>query len=281
MEKTFSTRKPQVVEGVIRKDKGNMWGRMHFRSVRVLDERLVLVQVEDLTPEKSRLILNARHQRELRHSIAEAKKEIAQRRKAEQSLNESVIKLKKTLDGTVAALALLAEKRDPYTAGHQLRVARLASAIAKRMGFPADRVKGISIAASMHDIGKICVPAELMSKPGRLSEHEHGIIKAHAEIGYDILKVVEFPWPFAEVALQHHERINGTGYPRGLKGPDIRPESRIVAVADVVEAMSSHRPYRPKLPLREAAREIYENRGILYDTEAVASCLSVMRAGIL
>ncbi len=263
---TFSTRKPQVAEGVIRKDNGNMWGRMHFRSLRLLGERLVLVQIEDLTPEKRQLILKARHQEELQHSIREAKKEIALRRQAEQRLKESLIKFKKTLDGTVTALASVAEKKDPYTAGHQLRVARLASAIAREMGLPTDQVDGIGIAASMHDIGKICVPAELLSRPGRLSEHEYGIIKAHAEIGYDILKVVEFPWPFADIALQHHERINGTGYPRGLKGDDIRLESRIVAVADVVEAMCSHRPYRPRLPLREAVREIHENRGVLYDT---------------
>jgi HD-GYP domain-containing protein (c-di-GMP phosphodiesterase class II) len=277
IESTFSTRKPQVVAGVIRKDNGNMWGRMHFRSLRVFGERLVLIQVEDLTPEKRQLILKARHQEQLQHSMMEATKEIAHRRQVEQRLKESLIKFKKTLVGTVTALASLAEKKDPYTAGHQLRVARLATGIAKGMGLPSDRVEGIGIAASMHDIGKICVPAELLSKPGRLSEHEYGIIMAHAEIGYDILKVVEFPWPFAEIALQHHERINGTGYPRGLKGADIRLESRIVAVADVVEAMSSHRPYRPALGLRVAVQEISDNRGVLYDSKVAETCLAMFK----
>jgi HD-GYP domain-containing protein (c-di-GMP phosphodiesterase class II) len=290
-EMTFSTRKPRVVEGLIRKDKGNMWGRMHFRSLRILGERLVLVQIEDLTPQKRELILRAKYQEELQRSVMEAtvklsslneglKKEIAFRSQAEQGLKESLTRFKKTLDGTVKALASIAEKRDPYTAGHQRRVARLSSAIAKAMGLPENRVEGIGIAASMHDVGKICVPAELLSKPGRLSGHEYGIIMAHPEIGYDILKVVEFPWPLAEIALQHHERINGTGYPRGLKSDDILLEARIVAVADVVEAMSSHRPYRPMLGLREAVREIHENRGILYDKAVVDACLSIMRNGL-
>jgi putative two-component system response regulator len=172
-------------------------------------------------------------------------------------------------------LASLAEKRDPYTAGHQLRVARLASAIAKHMGLAADRVKGIGIAASMHDIGKICVPAELLSKPGRINEHEYGIIKAHPEVGYDILKVIDFPWPLAEIALQHHERIDGTGYPRGLGGHEMLLESRVIAVADVVEAISSHRPYRAALGLESALQEIAGKRGVLYDTDVVDACLAL------
>jgi HD-GYP domain-containing protein (c-di-GMP phosphodiesterase class II) len=294
-EAVFSTRKPQVLEAMIRTEQAFMWGRIHLRSLRILGEQLVLVLVEDLTPEKRRLILQNRHEkelektrRELEYRVREAtlelsrvneglRKEIAYRRRAQQELKESLVKFKKTLDGTITALASLAEKRDPYTAGHQLRVARLACAIAKRMGLAADRVKGIGIAASMHDIGKICVPAELLSKPGRISEHEYGIIKAHPEVGYDILKVIDFPWPLAEIALQHHERIDGTGYPRGLEGREMLLESRIIAVADVVEAISSHRPYRPSLGLKHAVREIVDNRGILYDTDVVNSCLAIFQ----
>jgi HD-GYP domain-containing protein (c-di-GMP phosphodiesterase class II) len=205
------------------------------------------------------------------------RKEIAFQRRAQQELKESLVKFKKTLDGTITALASLAEKRDPYTAGHQLRVARLACAIARRMGLAADRGKGMGIAASMHEIGKICVPAELLSKPGRISEHEYGIIKAHPEVGYDILKVIDFPWPLAEIALQHHERIDGTGYPRGLEGREMLLESRIIAVADVVEAISSHRPYRPSLGLKHAVREIVDNRGRLYDADVVDSCLAIFQ----
>lgn len=291
----FLTRKPQVVEAMIRGDRGNIWGKMHFRSLRIVEERLLLVLVEDLTSEKKQLLFKDRHEKELQkaHSLLETRvneataelsraneglrKEVAYRRQTEQKLKDSLDKVKKTLDGTIAALASLAEKRDPYVAGHQLRVARLACAIAKVMGLSEDRIKGIGIAASMHDIGKICVPAELLSKPGRISEHEYGIIRAHPEIGYDILKVIDFPWPLAEIALQHHERIDGTGYPRGLKGDEMLLESRIIAVADVVEAMSSHRPYRPALGVGDAVREIRKYRGIRFDEAVVDACLTVLK----
>jgi HD-GYP domain-containing protein (c-di-GMP phosphodiesterase class II) len=296
-EAVFSTRKPQILEGMIRTGQTFMWGRIHLRSLRILGEQLVLVLVEDLTPEKRQLILQNKHEKELektrrelenrvREATAELSKvneglrnEIAYRRRAQQELKESLVKFKKTLDGTITALASLAEKRDPYTAGHQLRVARLARAIAKHMGLAVERVKGIGIAASMHDIGKICVPAELLSKPGRINEHEYGIIKAHPEVGYDILKVIDFPWPLAEIALQHHERIDGTGYPRGLEGHEMLLESRIIAVADVVEAISSHRPYRPALGLKTAVQEIADKRGILYDKDVVDSCLALFKRG--
>jgi HD-GYP domain-containing protein (c-di-GMP phosphodiesterase class II) len=292
-ETVFSTRKPRVLEGMIRTEESFMWGRIHLRSLRILGEQLVLVLVEDLTPEKRQLVLQDKHEKELektrmelekrvREATAELsraneglRKEIMYRRRAQQELNESLAKFKKTLDGAITALASLAEKRDPYTAGHQLRVARLASAIARHMGLAADRVKGIGIAASMHDIGKICVPAELLSKPGRINEHEYGIIKAHPEVGYDILKVIDFPWPLAEIALQHHERIDGTGYPRGLEGHEMLLESRIIAVADVVEAISSHRPYRAALGLESALHEIVGKRGVLYDTDVVDACLAL------
>lgn len=294
-EKVFLTRKPQIVEAMIKRDRGTMWGRMHFRSLRILGERMVLILVEDLTPEKKQLLLKERHERELRSArsqlqtrVNEAtaelsrvneglRKEITYRRHAEQKLKQSLVNFKKALDGTIAALASLAEKRDPYVAGHQLRVARLACAMATVMGLPEEQIKAIGIAASMHDIGKICVPAELLSKPGRINEYEYGIIRAHPEIGYDVLKVIEFPWPLAEIVLQHHERIDGTGYPRGLKNEEILLESRIIGVADVVEAMSSHRPYRPALAIGEAVAEIRKHKGTRYDSQVVDACLTVLK----
>lgn len=294
-EAVFATRKPHVLEGMIRTEESFMWGRIHLRSLRILGEQLVLVLVEDLTPEKRRLILQEKHEKELERARRELEKrvreataelsrvneglrrEIAYRRQAQLEQMESLEKFKKTLDGTITALASLAEKRDPYTAGHQLRVARLASAIGKHMGLAPDRVKGLGIAASMHDIGKICVPAELLSKPGRINEHEYGIIKAHPEVGYDILKAIDFPWPLADIALQHHERIDGTGYPKGLRGNEMLLESRIIAVADVVEAISSHRPYRAALGLENALQEIVDKRGVLYDKDVVDACLSLFR----
>jgi HD-GYP domain-containing protein (c-di-GMP phosphodiesterase class II) len=277
VEATFATRQSQKADGAIQMDSGYMWGRFHFRSLRVLGVQLVLVQIEDLTYEKKQIVLRVKHHKELQKSIGEVKQELKQRHQVERALKDSLAKFKTTLDGVLKSLATLVERKDPYTAGHQLRVARLSTAIAKQMGLPADQIRGINIAASMHDIGKVCVPAELLSKPGRLNEHEYGIIRAHPEIGYDILKGVEFPWPFADIALQHHERMNGSGYPRGLKGDAIRIESRIVAVADVVEAMLSHRPYRPKLPLKEAIKELQDNRGTLYDSDVVDACLIVLR----
>jgi HD-GYP domain-containing protein (c-di-GMP phosphodiesterase class II) len=188
-------------------------------------------------------------------------------------------RLQDTLNGTIIALARMSEKRDPHTAGHQRRTAQLACAIAEKMGFSQDRVEGVAIAAAVHDIGKISIPAEMLSKPGKLSQHEYNIIKCHPEIGYDILKEIASPWPLATIVLQHHERMNGEGYPGGLRGDQIRLESRIVAVSDVVEAMSSHRPYRPPLGRDSAINEIVKNKGVLYDPDVVDVCLEIMKDG--
>lgn len=179
------------------------------------------------------------------------------------------------LVGTVDAIARAVEARDPYTAGHQRRVASLSCAIAKRMGLDEDRIEGIRMGATIHDIGKIQVPAELLVKPSKLSEIEYSLIQNHAQVGYDILKDIHFPWPVANIAHQHHERIDGSGYPQGLKGDEICLEARIVAVADVVEAMASHRPYKQALGIDLALAEIQQNQGVLYDSEAVDACLKV------
>lgn len=180
-----------------------------------------------------------------------------------------------SLVGTVDAIARAVEARDPYTAGHQRRVASLACAIAKRMGLDEDRIEGIRMGATIHDIGKIQVPAELLVKPTKLTEIEYMMIQNHAPVGYEILKDIKFPWPVADIAHQHHERMDGSGYPQGLKGEEICLEARIVAVADVVEAMATHRPYKTALGIEVALDEIKQNKGILYDTEAVNACLEV------
>ena len=216
----------------------------------------------------------------IRNSLRRRELEIASRvyrKELEQKVEERTAELQKTLSGTIYALTMTVEMRDPYTSGHQQRVSDLASAIAKEMGFPADKIVGIHIAGMLHDIGKIAIPAEILSKPGRLSKTEFDLIKEHSQVGYDILKSIKFPWPVAQIVLQHHERINGFGYPNGLLGREMLIEAKIMGVADVVEAMASHRPYRPALGIDKALEEISINKGKLYDTETVNACLKVFK----
>jgi putative two-component system response regulator len=207
------------------------------------------------------------------------RKEINTRKKAEADLVLSMNRLRKTIDGVVEAIVMAVEIRDRYTAGHQKRVAGLAEAIAREMGMDSDVVDGISVAGKIHDLGKLAVPAEILAKPTILSDTEFDIIKTHAQYGYDILKNVEFLWPVAEIVYQHHERIDGSGYPRGLGGDEILLEAKIISVSDVVEAMASHRPYRPSLGLDFALEEIEKNNGKLYDKEVADVCVSLLRSG--
>jgi len=202
-------------------------------------------------------------------------RDITQRKQAEEDLRQSLEKLQKTIEGTVSAMASVVEIKDPYTAGHQKRVTRLASAIAEELGLPKEQIEGIRIAGLIHDIGKVSIPAEILSKPGRITDLEFSVIKTHSQAGYDILKTIEFPWPIAQIVLQHHERLNGSGYPQGLSGEEILLEARILGVADVVEAMASHRPYRPALGIDKALEEIAQNRGILYDARVAEACLKL------
>jgi PAS domain S-box-containing protein len=190
---------------------------------------------------------------------------------------ESADRMRKALGATVQAIAVTVETRDPYTAGHQRRVADLARAMATEMNLPADQIDGIRMVAIIHDLGKLSVPAEILSKPTKLTALEFSLIKTHAQSGYDILKDIDFPWPIARIVLEHHERMNGSGYPNGLTGDNMLLESQILAVADVVESMASHRPYRPSLGIEAALEEIEKNRGTLYDTGAVDACLRVFR----
>jgi len=201
--------------------------------------------------------------------------DITSRKLAEEALRQSAEKLRKSLLGTIRAISSTVETRDPYTAGHQRRVSSLARVIAQEMGFPNDTVDTIRMVGSIHDIGKISVPAEILSKPGKLTDMEFGLIKIHPQSGYDILKDAELPYPIAEIVLQHHERLDGSGYPQGLKDDQILLEARIIAVADVVEAIASHRPYRPALGIPAALEEIEKNKGILYDARVVEACLQL------
>jgi len=199
------------------------------------------------------------------------------RQKAEEDREESLRSLRKALRATVQALAAIAEIRDPYTAGHQRRVADLARTIAVKIGLRSDQIDGIRTAGTIHDIGKISVPAEILSKPTKLSVIEFSLIKVHSQSGYDILKDIDFPWPVARMVLEHHEKMNGSGYPQGLRDDDILPESRIIAVADVVEAIASNRPYRPALGIDVALSEITKGKGTLYDRDVVDACLVIFR----
>jgi putative nucleotidyltransferase with HDIG domain len=184
--------------------------------------------------------------------------------------------LQKAMDGVIHAMSLVVGSRDPYTAGHQRRVAQLARAIAKEMGLSEWQTMGIYIAGLLHDVGKISVPSEILSKPGKINATEFSIIKNHCQVGYEILQKIDFPWPVTRAILQHHERMDGSGYPEGLSGKDIVLEARIVGVADVVEAMSSHRPYRPALGLRSALEEVSRESGVLYDSDVVEACLRLL-----
>ena len=195
---------------------------------------------------------------------------------AQEEVRRQADQLRRTVEGTVLAMSLVVETRDPYTAGHERRVAELATAIGLEMGMDGAELDGLRLGSLIHDIGKISVPAEILAKPGRLSDVEFNLIKQHSQAGYDILSVIDFGRPVAEMVLQHHERLDGSGYPRGLQADELMPETRILAVADVVEAMSSHRPYRAALGTEAALAEIRDGAGTRYDVDVAAACERVM-----
>jgi PAS domain S-box-containing protein/putative nucleotidyltransferase with HDIG domain len=202
---------------------------------------------------------------------------LSEQEAAKNKISEQLLQLKDNLKDTVHAIATIVEMRDPYTAGHQVRVTALAAAIATEMGLPADQIEAIEVAGMVHDLGKIQTPAEILSKPGEISELEHNLIKTHPQAGYDILKGIHFPWPIADIVLQHHERLDGSGYPHGLKDSEILLAARILSVADVVEAMSSHRPYRASLGIDAALAEIAAHRGTLFDPQVVDACTHLIQ----
>jgi putative nucleotidyltransferase with HDIG domain len=206
------------------------------------------------------------------------KQEIIERKLAEFKLKQSYHQLENNLDEMVRAMSLTVEERDPYTAGHQRRTTELAVALAREMGLSDHQCKGLRMAGLIHDMGKIAIPAEILSKPGGLNNVEFQLIKRHPRVGYDILKQFDFPWAVDRIVLQHHERLNGSGYPQGLKGDRILLEARILCIADVVETIESHRPYRPGLGIDEALEEISRNRDRLYDPHGVDACLHLFKS---
>lgn len=211
--------------------------------------------------------------RELRQAVARAEEMKTRSEERQQGLE----RLRRTLGDTVKAMAAVVEMRDPYTAGHQRRVGDLARAIGAEMGLADDRLEGLYTAGAIHDIGKINVPAEILSRPTKLTEIEFSMIKTHVQAGYDILKDIEFPWPIGRMILEHHEKLDGSGYPNGRRGDDLLLESKILVIADVVEAISSHRPYRPALGIDAGLAEIAAKRNVLYDPEATDACLRLFR----
>ena len=193
-----------------------------------------------------------------------------------EELRSNAVHFQKAMEGSVQAIALAVEMRDPYTSGHQNRVADLACAIGREMGLSKDRIYGLQMASVIHDLGKLTIPGEILCKPGRLSLPEYAMIKTHVQSGYDILKKIDFPWPLADIVLQHHERMDGSGYPNGLSGEAIMIEARILIVSDVFETIGSHRPYRPSLGLKKAMGELAGNSGTLYDPQVVSACLDLV-----
>jgi len=247
-----------------------------FRAGETISDEELQMQKADGTLVWISLTVNAI--RDDRGQVVESRSivvDITERKWAEEALRRTLEKLRKALGGIIQTVALTVETRDPYTAGHQRRVGNLARAIANEMGLSEEHIDGIRMAGLIHDLGKINIPAEILSKPIGLNDLEYGLIQAHPQIGYDVLKEIEFPWPMAQIVLQHHERMDGSGYPQGLSGEEIVLEARILAIADVVEAMASFRPYRPALGIDKALEEISQNRGILYDPEAADACLKL------
>ena len=210
-------------------------------------------------------------------SVADLLAGIIKRKQAEDEIRQNLHDLRQAIEGSIELTTLMVEAKDPYTAGHQQRVSLLSFAIAQEMNLSEKQIEGTRIAGLIHDLGKISIPSEILSKPGQITDIEFSLIKNHPQAGYDILKKVKFPWPIAQIVLQHHERMNGSGYPSGLSGEAILLEARILGLADVVEAISSHRPYRPALGIDAALEEISKNRGILYDPKVVDACLKLFK----
>jgi PAS domain S-box-containing protein/putative nucleotidyltransferase with HDIG domain len=209
--------------------------------------------------------------------ILSSGEDVTTKSKVERELQENYQKLQQIMEDTVYTMAKVVEKKDPYSAGHQKKVSQLAIAIAKEMKLDKDKIEGLKVASLVHDIGKIGMPIEILSQPSGLSELGHQLMTEHPMTGYNILKEIDFPWPVAEIVLQHHEKVNGSGYPNGLKDDEILIEAKILCVADVIEAMSSYRAYRPSHSIKEALKELTQNKGTLYDSMVVDACKTLFK----
>ncbi len=230
--------------------------------------------MKDEEKAKDQLIKELQKMREKVAGLEEVKLKYNQ---VDKRLKQSYKKLVKFIEGTANIITKVVETRDPYSIGHQQRVSKLATAIAQEMKLPQDKIEGIRVASLIHDIGKVNLPTEIISKPSKLIDVEFNLIKNYPKVGYDILKKVDFPWSIAEIVLQHQEKIDGSGYPRGLKGDEICIEAKILGVANVVEAMSSYKSYRPALSIDEALAEISNNKNILFDPEVVDTCIKLFK----
>jgi HD-GYP domain-containing protein (c-di-GMP phosphodiesterase class II) len=247
-------------------------GSMSFHSVPFVNTGGC--KMKDSSRENQELI---KEMSALKQRIQELEQSESKRRQVEEVRQKSLEQLRRAVETIIQVLVMAVEVKDPYTAGHQRRVTNMARTIAAELGLPPEKIEGLRLAGVIHDIGKITLPTEVLSKPTMMSVIEISLISEHVRLGYDILKDVESSWPMAEIVYQHHERMNGSGYPRNLKGDEILIEARILAVADVVEAMASNRPYRPALGLDAALGEIEKNRGILYDNAVADACLRLFR----
>jgi len=230
--------------------------------------------MKDEEKTKDQLVKEMQKMREKVAGLEEVKLKYNQ---IDKKLKQAHEKLQKIIEGTANIITKVVETRDPYSIGHQQRVSKLTIAIAQEMKLPQDKIEGTKIASLVHDIGKVNLPTEIISKPSKLIEVEFNLIKNYPKVGYDILKKVDFPWPIAEIVLQHQEKIDGSGYPRGLKGDEICIEAKILGVANAVEAMSSYKSYRPALSIDESLAEIAENKNILFDPEVVDTCIKLFK----
>ena len=251
--------------------------RASEQNARAVDELYHLVGKEADLPSAKVCVISAADERGRAQAFVLVIKDDAELRDMRLRIDRATEKLQRTIRGTVRALASTVEIRDPYTYGHQERVAGLAHAIAIEMGLPVDRAEGIRVAGTIHDIGKIYIPEEILNRPGDLKDFEYRVMPAHAQAGHDIVKDIEFDWPVARSILQHHERVDGSGYPQGISGKSILLEARILAVADVVEAMCSDRPYRRGLGLDAALSEVEANAGTMFDRQVVEVCVKLFR----
>jgi putative two-component system response regulator len=270
----YSEMQPEQVVGVTGRD-DVLYLRKPFSNTEIRQFARCMTFQWSLREERDRMADELREINEGLEVKVRARTRTIEQRETE--LTATLKHLGKALGASIEALAAAAEARDPYTAGHQRRVSNLARAIATEMGLPKDHIEAIRMAGAIHDIGKIRVPSEILNRPGKVTDIEMQLIQMHPEVGYEILKRIDFPWPVAEIELEHHERLDGSGYPRGLKDGEVLIQARVIAVADVVEAMTSHRPYRPGLGIDAALAEIEKNRGILYDAQAVDACLRLFR----
>ena len=234
----------------------------------------VILKMKDEEKAKDQLIKELQKMREKVAGLEEVKLDYKQ---VDKKLKQSFKKLQKIIEGTANIITKVVETRDPYTIGHQQKVSKLATAIAQEMKLTQEKIKGTKIASLVHDIGKVNLPTEIISKPDKLIEVEFNLVKNYPRVGYDILRKVDFPWPIAEIVFQHQEKIDGSGYPRGLKGNEICIEAKILGVANVVEAMTSYKSYRPALSIDEALTEISKNKNILFDPEVVDTCLKLFK----